>query len=50
MQGNIYIHTKCALFLILNQTRAQIIIQCHDNNIGKQMSIKNLYYGTETYI
>ena len=36
----IYISTKCALFHILQQTRSQIIIQCHDNKIWKHMCIK----------
>ena len=29
---------------------AQKIIQFHDNNIWKQMCIKKLSYGTDTYI
>ena len=29
---------------------AQNIIQCHDNNIQKQMCIKNLFYNNDTYL
>ena len=35
-----YIPTKCALLQIMHRTREQIIIQCHDKNIWKQMCIK----------
>ena len=44
-----YIPTKCTLFQIMHRTMAQIIIQCHDNNIRKKICIKNLYYSNETY-
>ena len=47
---NRYISTKCILFQIMHQNRAQNIIQCCDNNIWKQMCIKNLSYSTETYL
>ena len=37
---NRHILPKCKIFQILHQNRAQKIIQCHDNNIWKQMCIK----------
>ena len=47
---NTSLPTKCTLFHLLHQTKAQILIQCHDNNIWKRMYIKNLSYSIETYL
>ena len=48
--GEIYIYLQNKHFRFLHQNRAQNIIQCHDNNIWKQMFIKKLSYSTETYL
>ena len=45
---HIYIPTKCTFFQIMHRNRAQNIIQCHDNNIWKQVCIKKLSYSNET--
>ena len=47
---NIYKPSKWTFFRILHQNRVQNIIQCHDNNIWKQIYIKDLCYSTETYL
>ena len=49
-RGNRYIPSECTFFRILTRYRAQNTIQCHDNNIWKQMCIKELSYSTETYL
>ena len=47
---NRYKPSKWTIFRIFHQNRVQNIIQCHDNNIWKQMCIIKLCYSTETYI
>ena len=47
---NRYKPPKWSFFRILHHNRVQNIIQCHDNNIWKQMCIKELSYSTETYL
>ena len=47
---NRYKPSKWTLFRILHQNRVQNIIECHNNNIWKQMCIKILCYSTETYL
>ena len=49
-RGERYISTKCTLFQIIHQTRSPNIIRCHDNNIWKQICIKNLSCSTDTYL
>ena len=34
----------------MHKTGSQIIIQCHDNNIRKQMFIRDLSYSNDTYL
>ena len=46
----IYKPSKWTLFRIIHQNWLQNIIQCHNNNIWKQMCIKKLCYSTETYL
>ena len=50
MQVKLIYTFKMYILQILHQNRAQNIIQCHDNNIWKQMCIKKLSYSTETYL
>ena len=47
---NKYKPSKWLYFRILHHNKVQNIIQCHDNNILKQMCIKILCCSTETYI
>ena len=47
---NIYIPTKCTLFRIMHQTKAQDIIQFHNNKIENRYVFKNLSYSTKTYL
>ena len=47
---SIYIPTKCTLFQIMHQNKAQNTIQCHYNNIWKQICIENVSYITHTYL
>ena len=49
-RGNRYIPSKCTFYRIMYHNRAQTIIQCHDNNIWKQICIKKLSYSPETYL
>ena len=47
---NRYKPWKWTFFRILFQNRVHNIIQCHDNNIWKQICTKILCYSNETYL